>query len=117
MTIKIGISPIAWQNDDLPELTAFYTMEQVLQESREIGYTGVERGQRMPKDTDGLKAYLDKYDIVLCGGWCSGHSLVLDFADETAAIKGQVEQFKALDAPHRLRRVLEHGSGRDQHPG
>ena len=99
MTIKIGISPIAWQNDDLPELTAAYTMEQALQESREIGYTGVERGQRMPKDTDGLKAYLDKYDIVLCGGWCSGHSLVLDFADETAAISGQVEQFKALDAP------------------
>ena len=98
MTIKIGISPIAWQNDDLPELTAAYTMEQALQESREIGYTGVERGQRMPKDTDGLKAYLDKYDIALCGGWCSGHSLVLDFADETAAIKGQVEQFKALDA-------------------
>ena len=99
MTIQIGISPIAWQNDDLPDLTAAYSMEQALEESREIGYTGVERGQRMPKDTDGVKAYLDKYDIALCGGWCSGSTLVNDFDDEVAAIREQVEQFKALNAP------------------
>ena len=99
MTIQIGISPIAWQNDDLPDLTAAYSMEQALEESREIGYTGVERGQRMPKDTDGLKAYLDKYEIALCGGWCSGSTLVNDFDDEVAAIREQVEQFKALNAP------------------
>jgi len=99
MTIQIGISPIAWQNDDLPDLTAAFSMEQALEESREIGYTGVERGQRMPKDTDGLKAYLDKYEIALCGGWCSGSTLVNDFDDEVAAIREQVEQFKALNAP------------------
>ena len=48
MSVKIGISPIAWQNDDLPDLTAAYTMEQALSEAREIGYTVVERGLRMP---------------------------------------------------------------------
>lgn len=99
MTVKIGISPIAWQNDDLPDLTANYTMEQALEESRDIGYTGVERGQRMPHDTDGLRAYLEKYDIALCGGWCSGNSLVNDFADECAAVQQQVDQFIALNAP------------------
>ena len=76
MSVKIGISPIAWQNDDLPELTKDYTMEQALQEAREIGYTGVERGQRMPHVTDGLKAYLESANIELCGGWCSGNSLL-----------------------------------------
>ena len=39
MTVKIGISPIAWQNDDLPDLTKDFTMEQALKESRDIGYT------------------------------------------------------------------------------
>ena len=97
--VRIGISPICWQNDDLPDITAGFTMEQALQEAREIGYTGVERGQRMPKDTDGLKAYLDKYDIALCGGWCSGATLVNDFDAEVAQISAQVEQFKALNAP------------------
>ncbi|WP_271948269.1 myo-inosose-2 dehydratase [Ruegeria faecimaris] len=99
MSVKIGISPIAWQNDDLPDLTAAYTMEQALKEAREIGYTGVERGQRMPGDTEGLRAYLDTNDIVLCGGWCSGASLVNDFATEREAVRAQVEQFVALDSP------------------
>ena len=99
MSVKIGISPIAWQNDDLPDLTANYTMEQALRESREIGYTGVERGQRMPQDTDGLRAYLDAADIALCGGWCSGNLLVNDLETEIAAVTAQVDQFVALGAP------------------
>jgi len=99
MSIKIGISPIAWQNDDLPDITKDFTMEQALREAREIGYTGVERGQRMPHDTEGLRAYLDGNDIALCGGWCSGNSLNNDFAAECDATRQQVEQFIALNAP------------------
>lgn len=99
MSVKIGISPIAWQNDDLPELTAAYTMEQCLREAREIGYTGVERGQRMPPETEVLRAYLERYDIALCGGWCSGNLLVNDLEAEKAAVRQQVEQFAALGAP------------------
>lgn len=97
--VRIGISPICWQNDDLPDITAGFTMEQALQEAREIGYTGVERGQRMPQDTAGLKAYLDEYQIALCGGWCSGNLLVNDVEAEKAAMTQQVEQFLALGAP------------------
>lgn len=97
--VKVGISPICWQNDDLPDLTAAFTMEQALREAREIGYTGVERGQRMPQDTEGLRAYLDAADIALCGGWCSGNLLVNDIEAEKAAIRQQVDQFIALGAP------------------
>lgn len=99
MSIKIGISPIAWQNDDLPDITADFTMEQALKEAREIGYTGVERGQRMPHDTEGLRSYLEKYDIALCGGWCSGSLLTNSVEDEIENIRSQVEQFVALGAP------------------
>ncbi|MEM9060696.1 MAG: myo-inosose-2 dehydratase [Pseudomonadota bacterium] len=99
MAVQIGISPIAWQNDDLPDLTSDFTMDQALREAREIGYTGVERGQRMPKDTEGLRAYLDRYDIALCGGWCSGNLLVNDVAEERDAVRQQVEQFIALGSP------------------
>ncbi len=99
MSVKVGISPIAWQNDDLPDLTADYTMEQALEESRAIGYTGVERGQRMPHDTKGLRAYLDKYDIGLCGGWYSGTLLMNDLDQEREQMSAQIEQFKALGSP------------------
>jgi inosose dehydratase len=99
MSVRIGISPIAWQNDDLPDLTAAFTMEQALKEAREIGYTGVERGRRMPQDTEGLRAYLDRYDIALCGGWCSGNLMKNSVKEEIAAVRGQVVQFVALGAP------------------
>ena len=99
MSVRIGISPIAWQNDDLPDLTKGYTMEQALRESREIGYTGVERGQRMPRDTKGLRAYLDKADLALCGGWCSGNLLNNSAKEECEAIAAQVKQFVDLNAP------------------
>lgn len=99
MSIQIGISPISWQNDDLPELTAAYTMEQALQEAREIGYTGVERGRRMPQDTDGLRAYLADNELALCGGWCSGNLMMSSVADEKQLIAQQVEQFVALGSP------------------
>lgn len=99
MAVKIGISPIAWQNDDLPDLTAAYTMEQALREAREIGYTGVERGRRMPPDTAGLRDYLRTYDLDLCGGWCSGNLMVNDVATETGAVRQQVDQFVALGSP------------------
>ena len=93
MTIKIGISPISWQNDDLPDLTADYTMDQALKEAREIGYLGAERGRRMPEGTEELRTYLAGFDIALCGGWCSGNLLVNDLETEKASVRQQVEQF------------------------
>ena len=99
MSVKVGISPIAWQNDDLPDITAAYSMEQALKEAREIGYIGVERGQRMPQDTESLRQYLEQNGLLLCGGWCSGNLLINDIEAEKSVIRQQVEQFVALNAP------------------
>lgn len=99
MSVKLGISLIAWQNDDLPELTAAFTTEGAMEDAAAIGYAGVERGRRMPADTDGLRAYLDRYGVALCGGWCSGNLMVNDLETEKAAIAAQVDQFAALGAP------------------
>lgn len=46
MSVKIGISLIAWQNDDLPDLTAKFTTEGAMEDAGRIGYAGVERGRR-----------------------------------------------------------------------
>lgn len=99
MAVKIGISLIAWQNDDLPDLTAAFTTEGAMEDAGRIGYAGVERGRRMPADTEGLRAYLDRYGVSLCGGWCSGNLMVASVEDERSAIGKQVEQFAALNAP------------------
>ncbi|MDU8911997.1 myo-inosose-2 dehydratase [Aestuariicoccus sp. MJ-SS9] len=99
MSVRIGVSLIAWQNDDLPDLTAAFTIEGAMEDAASIGYAGVERGRRMPADTEGLRAYLDRYGLALCGGWCSGNLMVNDLETEKAAIREQVDQFAALDAP------------------
>lgn len=99
MAVKIGISLIAWQNDDLPELTKDYTTEGAMEDASRIGYAGVERGRRMPADTAGLRSYLDTYGVSLCGGWCSGNLMVSSLEEEKEAIADQVAQFAALNAP------------------
>ena len=90
MSVKIGISLIAWQNDDLPDLTAAFTTEGAMEDAGRIGYAGVERGRRMPADTAGLRAYLDRYGVSLCGGWCSGNLMVTTVEEEKEAIRQQV---------------------------
>lgn len=99
MPVRIGVSLIAWQNDDLPGLTAAFTTDGAMEDAARIGYSGVERGRRMPADTEGLRAYLDRYGVALCGGWCSGNLMRNDLSAEREAIRDQVAQFAALDAP------------------
>ena len=44
MSIRLGIAPIAWSNDDMPELGGQTPLEQCLKEASLAGFTGVEYG-------------------------------------------------------------------------
>eukprot|EP01036_Dinobryon_divergens_P054654 gene54654-73030_t len=57
--VRIGINPISWMNDDLPELGGETPLETALSEGKEIGYAGFELGNKFAKDGPGLKAQLD----------------------------------------------------------
>ena len=41
MSLRIGINPITWSNDDLPELGGETPLETCLAEAREAGYAGI----------------------------------------------------------------------------
>ena len=41
MSVKLGIAPIAWSNDDMPELGGDTSLETCLSEAREAGFTGI----------------------------------------------------------------------------
>ena len=49
MTVKLGIAPIAWSNDDMPELGGDTPLEQCLSEASEAGFIGIESGGKFPK--------------------------------------------------------------------
>lgn len=69
--IKLGIAPIAWTNDDLPELGGENTFEQCVSEMALAGFTGSEVGNKYPNDTDKLKKALDLRGIQICNAWFS----------------------------------------------
>lgn len=69
--VRLGIAPIGWTNDDLPELGAENTFEQCVSEMALAGFTGTEVGNKYPKDTKKLKKALDLRGMQICNCWFS----------------------------------------------
>jgi len=93
------MSPIAWWNDDLVELSDDVSLEECLRQSRSAGFTGMEKGRRFPDDPDVMLPILKKADVTLCGGWFSGTLTVEDLAANKDRIAPMIALFKAVGAP------------------
>lgn len=98
MKAELGIAPIAWSNDDLPELGGETSLETCLSEARAAGFAGVETGGKFPKDTETLRVVLDAHGLRLASGWFSGTMLDSDLEAEKDRVLPQLETFRALGA-------------------
>ena len=100
MKAKLGVAPIAWSNDDLPELGGETTLETCLRESRDAGFSGVETGGKFPKTAAGLRPKLDAYGLKLASGWYSGTVLDApdDLSEEKDRVAAQLGLFRELGA-------------------
>ena len=96
MSITFGVSPIAWINDDMPELGGDTPLEDVLRDIRDVGFSGTELGGAFPKGPDALKTLLGRYSLDLVGGWYSCELLTRDARDEIAAMQDHLNLLKAL---------------------
>jgi inosose dehydratase len=96
VSIRFGVSPIAWINDDMPELGGDTALEHVLAEARDIGFAGIELGGRFPRDPHTLAALLARFHLVLVGGWYSASLLARSARDEIAALQTHLGLLKAL---------------------
>ncbi|WP_297108272.1 myo-inosose-2 dehydratase [uncultured Devosia sp.] len=99
MKAKLGMSPIAWWNDDLIELSDDVSLEECLRQSRSAGFTGMEKGRRFPDDPDVMLPILKAADVTLCGGWFSGTLVDEDIAVNKDRIEPMIALFKAVGAP------------------
>ena len=99
MSIKIGVSPIAWSNDDFPELSGDITLEQILKEANEIGFSGIEAGGKFSKEANELMPKLEKENLKLCSGWYGANLLKNTVKDELLLMKNQLDLFKVCNAP------------------
>ena len=69
--IKLGIAPIGWTNDDMPELGSENTFQQTISEMALAGFTGCEIGSKYPQDKEELKWHLDLRGMTICNAWFS----------------------------------------------
>lgn len=99
MKAHIGVAPIAWSNDDLPELGGETTLDTCLSEAKLAGFSGVETGGKFPKASKELRPILDHHKISLCGGWYSGKLLDNNLEDEKLKVRSQMDLFIELKAP------------------
>ena len=99
MSVKLGIAPIAWSNDDMPELGGDTSLETCLSEAREAGFTGIESGGKFPKTSKELLPILNKYNINLCSGWYGANLLKRSVKEEMENIRAQLDLFKDCNAP------------------
>ena len=96
MTIRFGVSPIAWINDDMPELGGDTPLESVLRDIEEVGFSGVELGGKFPRDPASLRRLLDSHHLDLVGGWYSSNLLVRDARAEIEALQTHLALLDAL---------------------
>jgi inosose dehydratase len=99
MKARLGMSPIAWWNDDLPQLSDDVSLEECLRQSRSAGFTGMEMGRRFPSDPDEMLPILRAADVTLCGGWFSGTLSIEGLEENKDRILPMIELFSAVGAP------------------
>ncbi len=86
MTIRIGINPITWTNDDMPELGGDIPLDTCLRETREAGYAGTELGGKFPRQSSELGPILAGHHLQLVSGWYDGRILEREVAAEFDAV-------------------------------
>jgi inosose dehydratase len=97
MTVRIGINPLTWSNDDLPSLGAENSLETCLTQARAAGYAGVELGNKFPRDAAKLRPILQAHGLALVSGWYSGRLLERDVDAEWSAMRAHFELLHASD--------------------
>lgn len=98
MELRIGVNPIIWTNDDVPELGGEIPLLTCLAQAQEAGYAGIELGGKFPRQAALLKPILDEHHLALVSGWFDGKLLENDVAAEFDLILPHLTLLRDLGA-------------------
>ena len=96
--VKLGIAPIGWTNDDMPDLGAENTFQQCVSEMALAGFTGCEVGNKYPKDTAVLKKALELRGMQICNAWFSSFLLTRPYEEVEADFIKHITFLKEMGA-------------------
>ena len=96
--VFLGIAPIGWCNDDMPELGAENTFQQIVSEMALAGFTGCEIGNKFPSDPQALKKAMDLRGMRVASRWFSSFLLTQPYAQVEAEFYAQLDFLAAVGA-------------------
>lgn len=111
MAVRIGINPITWTNDDVPELGGDTPLETCLAETAQAGYRGTELGGKFPRRSAELGPILAAHGLELVSGWYDGRILDREVEEEFDAILPHLTLLRDLGA----KRVVYADTSRGRH--
>ena len=97
MKLRLGMSPISWSNDDLPQLGVGLVCKHVLLKHVKLALLEQKQG-KFPKDAAALSAVLGAHDLALVSGWYSGTLINNGLEEELERIAEQLALFKQCGA-------------------
>lgn len=89
--VSLGIAPIGWTNDDMPDLGKENTFEQTISEMALAGFKGTEVGSHYPTDPAVLKKALDLRGMTICNQWFSSFLISKPYEETEAAFIKQCD--------------------------
>ncbi len=98
MKIKLGIAPIAWSNDDMPELGGDTPIEKCLDDAKKSGFSGIELGGKFPRNPGITKFLLEKYNLKMPGGWYGSLLKTRTAKEEWHALQDHLNLLKLINA-------------------
>lgn len=96
MSVALGINPITWTNDDMPELGGDIPLETCLAETKLARFAGIELGGKFPRDAATLRPLLDRHGLQLVSGWYSAHLVRRSVAEEKQKVDAHLRLLAAM---------------------
>ncbi|WP_372616938.1 myo-inosose-2 dehydratase [Falsiroseomonas sp.] len=96
MAVRLGINPLTWTNDDMPELGAETPLETCLAEAKLAGFAGVELGNKFPRTPLELRPVLARHGLDLVSGWYGSRLLERNVEAELAEAEPHIALLAAL---------------------
>ena len=100
MNVRIGINPITWTNDDVPELGGDTPLDVCLSETKQAGYAGTELGGKFPRNSAELKPIMQCFGLEVISGWFDGRCDEKEVAAEMDAIQPHLQLLKDMGSTH-----------------
>ena len=94
--VKLGIAPIGWCNDDMPDLGAENTFRQTISEMALAGFTGCEIGNKYPSDPVELKKQLQLRGMTIASRWFSSFLLTQPLEQVKADFEKELDFLAAV---------------------